>query len=624
MLRGLLRILTFILLSINALNAQSNDNVRQILDSNSTPFEYFPIDNRTYSIESIRQLTPEQWVPARDFSAYGLINRHYWLHMRVNIQYTKLEPLFLEIANPLVDKLDIYLFRGDQSRYYTAGDSVHTNKRPIETPVLYFPLPDNSLRTLDIYIKYRDDSASYLPLAITNSKESFERVNAHGIFTGIVSGVILMLLVMTLTLYRHEKSKLLAYFFVFLMAGSIVILVLEGLASIYLWHSMPWLQNLIFPPLLLLTLWCAIELSRLLIAQHIVNFPNIEKTLLWLSRSVILISPILFALPSFISIIVSVVALCIALLIMVGVLGLFTIKSKIFLPWLLASWAAFVGTLAIKSIYFSGLISLPSSVMTLTTLFYCVQFMLWGRIIIKHYINDKEIALSNKIQQLLESEIKNTEADIKLTEKHQEHLNLEALVNDRTFELNVTLRELQETNRQLEVQATNDALTGVKNRKFFDQRLLAEYRLSRRQHTPISLLLLDADKFKNVNDTYGHLAGDKVLIAISKIASLVLKRPNDYVCRYGGEEFAILLSNTDETGALKVAEIIRQKIAEATITTDSHDLKVSVSIGVSSLMINSETADEQLFDQADKALYYAKGSGRNNVKTYHELELSTN
>jgi len=622
MLKRLLELSLILLFSVYGLNVCATENLRQTIDNKSTTFKYFTDNDRSYSIEQIRKLPAKQWITTEHFNPYGLVNRHYWLHLAVEIDTTETHPLYLEIANPLVDQIDVYLFKGDQARNYTAGDKIKTIARPIATPVLYFPLPNSDESRLDIYIEYRDDSASFLPLAITNSKESFEQVNGHGIFTGMIIGLMLILLLLAIMLYRHEKSRLLQYFVGLLVFGTLTILALEGVASVYIWPTFPWLQNLTFPSLFLLTLWCVIELTRTLLISHLVKFPAIDKTLFWLSKTVIIISPILFAIPAFIAIIVSVIVMCISLIVMSTALTAFTIKSTIVKPWLLASWSVFIVSLTLKTLYFSGLTSLPAELMTLATIFYCLQFILWGGIILQRYIHHNVEESSKNDKLVAQLVTKSKENDERLSENQQEHLNLEALVNERTFELNVTLRELQETNRQLEEQATNDALTGVKNRNFFDQRLQAEYRLSRRQHTPISLLLLDADKFKNVNDSYGHLTGDKVLIEISKIASRVLKRPNDYVCRYGGEEFAILLSNTDEKGAVKVAEVIRQQIANTAIKSDEITINVSVSIGVSTLMINSETADDQLFDQADKALYHAKESGRNNVKSFQEFTLS--
>ena len=199
-------------------------------------------------------------------------------------------------------------------------------------------------------------------------------------------------------------------------------------------------------------------------------------------------------------------------------------------------------------------------------------------------------------------------------------LDLEAVVSERTFELNMTLRELQETNRRLEEQSTIDALTGVKNRKFFNLRYAAEQLLSRRQQTPLSLLLLDADHFKRVNDNYGHIAGDQVLIEICLRATRVLKRPSDNVCRYGGEEFAVLLPNTDSLGAEKVAQAICQEIAATPIAADSNQLEITVSIGVSTTIVAPTLHPDALLAAADKALYLAKNAGRNQVAIAESID----
>lgn len=129
---------------------------------------------------------------------------------------------------------------------------------------------------------------------------------------------------------------------------------------------------------------------------------------------------------------------------------------------------------------------------------------------------------------------------------------LERMVQERTLELEIALRELNEANQKLTEQATIDSLTGVKNRSTFDKRLQAEGRISRRQQTPLALLMLDIDRFKTINDKHGHLAGDQTLKSIADTLKNILRRPSDLVSRFGGEEFAIILPNTDTSGALRV------------------------------------------------------------------------
>ncbi len=612
----------FLLISLPVLSI-ANENIRITIDSSNTEFSYFTSDNRNYSFEQIKQLREQQWIASNNFTPYGLVDRNYWMKFSIELTPKIIRsPLYLEVANPLVDQIDVHLVLGKEVRHYIAGDKILVSKRPIATPELYFPLPTSTDSTLDVYIRYQDEAASVLPLAITNSKETFEQVSIHGIFIGMIIGVSLLLLVTAIVFYNREKLAIYRYFIGLVSCGSLGILGLEGVASTYIWGYLPWLQNLLLPPLFVLTTWCSIQITRALLQEKVEDFSLIDNLLKWLSRSVVVIAAILLALPAFIAVLASLITLHIALVLVVIALVLFSRHTKQIPFLLITAWISFIVSLFVKTLYFSGFVEFPTLVFNLATVSYTSQFVLWGAIILLRHIKLNERKLTIQSKQLAENQHDYEELEEILSEAREEQTSMEALFDERTFELNVTLRELQETNRQLEEQATNDALTGVKNRKFFDQRLQAEYRLSRRQHTPLSLLLLDADKFKLVNDNHGHLAGDKVLVEISKIASRILKRPNDYVCRYGGEEFAILLSNTEQKGAEKVAEVIRQRIAETTVKTENIDLQVTVSIGISTLFIEQETPDSQLFEQADQALYFAKESGRNMVKTFQEFANS--
>ena len=123
------------------------------------------------------------------------------------------------------------------------------------------------------------------------------------------------------------------------------------------------------------------------------------------------------------------------------------------------------------------------------------------------------------------------------------------------------------------------------------------------------------DYFKNINDTFGHNTGDEFLIEMTKLLKSRV-RASDSLFRFGGEEFAIILPNTDEDGAILVAEIIRKAIEVLTIKWDSHDIPLTVSIGISVAIVDSDDHPTILLDQADKALYQAKRGGRNKVCLY--------
>lgn len=164
--------------------------------------------------------------------------------------------------------------------------------------------------------------------------------------------------------------------------------------------------------------------------------------------------------------------------------------------------------------------------------------------------------------------------------------------------------------------AVKDALTGMHNRRYIDTNLKKQFVLALKNDKPLSLLLLDIDKFKNVNDTYGHDIGDEILIEFAnRIATDV--RGIDITARLGGEEFVVLLPNTDNETALTIAERLRVTIADAPFAnlTNCIDLNISMSIGVSSIC-TSDVQAESLLKRADLALYKAKELGRNCVVNY--------
>ena len=181
------------------------------------------------------------------------------------------------------------------------------------------------------------------------------------------------------------------------------------------------------------------------------------------------------------------------------------------------------------------------------------------------------------------------------------------------FVLGATLFLAREISRRaaaeekLEELATTDALTGLRNRRKFDASIEIEWRRASRLKRPLALLMIDADHFKTFNDTFGHQAGDEVLVGIAICISDLVKRAGDCAARYGGEEFAVLLPDLSPAEAFVVAETIRLKVEQwcgETATT-------TVSIGVASLVPNANIEWTAMVRAADEALYAAKASGRN-------------
>ena len=179
--------------------------------------------------------------------------------------------------------------------------------------------------------------------------------------------------------------------------------------------------------------------------------------------------------------------------------------------------------------------------------------------------------------------------------------------------------DLRDANAALEALAVSDPLTGIANRRRFDQHLTAEWRRGLREHQPLSLLMLDADWFKSYNDRYGHTRGDSCLKEISEAALEVVNRPGDLVARVGGEEFAVILPNTTAAGAVDLANQIREAIRRRCLPHTTNPTGwVTVSIGCASMIPALGRDACTLIELADHALYAAKGAGRNRVCTAAE------
>jgi len=222
----------------------------------------------------------------------------------------------------------------------------------------------------------------------------------------------------------------------------------------------------------------------------------------------------------------------------------------------------------------------------------------------------------DEIDQVVESinamnlETNNSYGEINrlLAEKDKTTKVLEKTVSDRTKELE----------HLLEISLT-DGLTGVANRRKFDQELKNEWRRAMRDGTSLSLILLDIDEFKPYNDNYGHPSGDEVLRTLSAAMNSIIQRATDHFCRYGGEEFVLLIANTSAPEALVMAEKLRACVELLALPHEYSNTNtvVTISLGLATFTPTDGHSEDDLLKAADMALYAAKDAGRNCVKLYH-------
>jgi diguanylate cyclase (GGDEF)-like protein len=209
-----------------------------------------------------------------------------------------------------------------------------------------------------------------------------------------------------------------------------------------------------------------------------------------------------------------------------------------------------------------------------------------------------------------------------LADEHQKLRRYAQEVEDANRELTLIRQQLEEKNRLLERLSTLDTLTGLANRRRFDESLQQEWKRAARDAGSLSLIFCDIDFFKGYNDTYGHQAGDDCLCRVARALAEVVNRPADLAARYGGEEFVILLVDTVLEGAVFLAEKMRIRIESLRIAHRSSGLGafLTASFGVASLIPRTGIQPEDLIAIADHALYAAKQQGRNRVAASGSLD----
>jgi diguanylate cyclase (GGDEF)-like protein len=181
-------------------------------------------------------------------------------------------------------------------------------------------------------------------------------------------------------------------------------------------------------------------------------------------------------------------------------------------------------------------------------------------------------------------------------------------------QLEERLKEIETLQASLREQAIRDPLTQLHNRRFLDESIEQEFHHAKRASEPLSIILLDIDNFKLINDTYGHAVGDACLVAMADLLQGYVRR-SDISCRYGGEEFMLVLPATSLEGATQFAEKLRQIVARKAFIVDGQELRFTISLGIASYPAHGEASNE-IINKADDALYISKRLGRNRATVW--------
>jgi len=581
-----------------------------------SPWLYFTQDNEGEGIDQVRRYSSSQWDRLTSNYSNRIGIAPFWVKFSVYNYEERGADRLLSVANPHLDRIELYhLVKDKVIDKVIMGDNQPFSERPLINNHFIYPFELEPEKLHTFYLKIETEGSATLPMNLWSQEAFAKNIEATSLSHGFQLGALTAIGLFSLFIAITSRSFSYSYYSGYVLSVTLLVATLQGFAFRFLWPSLPALQQIMIPLLVPLTM-----LFALLFTEKVLQFKYHNVHMLRVCRFgaayallLTLTTPFLdYALALYIDIIS-------VLFITVLLMGMAMIQAsrgyKLAKLYSLA-WSGMLVGAFITGLMYLGFIELPVKHLTPVMLGLLFEILFMAAILAIRYNDERKAKLRIKQEALVQAQrIRQTREEALLIEADSNE-KLEQMVQERTLELEIALRELNEANQKLTEQATVDSLTGVKNRAAFDKRLLAEGRLSRRQQTPMAILMLDIDRFKSINDTYGHLAGDQTLRLIAQTLKENLKRPADLVSRFGGEEFAIILPNTAEEGAVLVAELIRKMVAELPISWENATIPLTISIGVSAEIINTENQPNILLEQADKALYRAKNSGRNCVMVY--------
>ncbi|WP_448212371.1 sensor domain-containing diguanylate cyclase [Colwellia sp. MEBiC06753] len=465
-----------------------------------------------------------------------------------------------------------------------------------------------------IYIEINSDIDTSIPFDVTDTQSFVSTISTNQYQTGFVTGGLIFIAVIFFLLYFAAKDATLLFLSAYFIFRALLLSVQQGSHLFYLFPEQPELRgielSIYASASVICYLWFTAYLFRLKtkMPRAILAFRLVSLVF------VVFIVASFFMPASISSLAIGVMSL--GLFFMLALYGLYLHQQKIriaFLYFVTMSIQVLFTVSLFAGVYFG--LALFKQTLLIMNLSFTFNAILVVLLICRQYyyqLTDKHHAQKQALLNAVASKNAN-EKLLKVQTEAQEEL--EQRVQERTLELNIALNELEILNQELEQKNTIDELTGLYNRRFYDQRLLAEYRRSKRNLTPLSLVVVDLDYFKQVNDTYGHLAGDQCLSWLAQHIKQSLKRSTDIGCRYGGEEFCLILPDTELAGAVALAEELRKSIESFDFIYQDQHISLTTSCGVTTYLQQDNIEPSHIFFAADKALYRAKRNGRNQVQT---------
>ncbi len=588
--------------------------------------------------EQLRDVALQDWkVNAESTLNFGFQPDPHWFVLDIATGRDIARFWILEQSNPMIDQISVFLYAGNQLlQQWHTGDSLPFSQRPFESPRFLFPLQLKPEQRYQLYLRVHSTEAMEMPLMLVEQSRHAVMGEQRALVDGVFHGFLFIMVAYSLAIFLVLRDVTYIYYSAYVLSMLTFFLSQQGLLYQYVFPESPLLQHYTVP---LVSIFIFVFMS--LFFRDLLDLRStVPRT--WLAFKVLLGLHALYclALPfasyGLVVILMAVNTAAAAVLVASSIIRLALRGSRsaqiVLVGWAMLLLCLMLFVAARTGVFYNEFIAAHGLRMGVSVEILIFSFALSFRFIQErevkewalHQINQERADRIRAQELALQNEKEANQAKEKALQIEIGHReNLSQLVEARTAELERTLLDLETANRELQLLSSKDGLTDLSNRRIFDIRLHELWDQLARRGQPLSVMIIDLDHFKQINDTRGHLCGDHVLKEFAVLLKGLLHRPGDVIARYGGEEFAILLPETPVEGAGHVADVIVKAAAEKIYIWEGETFHVTASIGVNTLIPAATESREHLLHCADEALYLAKAQGRNRVVLYGRREAAS-
>lgn len=564
-------------------------------------------------LEQVRSNEQGWQTIARESPNFGFTRDTYWLRFQINNANPQPLARFIELPIPFLDDVRLYHYAGDTLQaQYALGDEQPFAQRAVRHRNFVMPV-QLAPGTNTIYLRLASAGTIEAPLRIWDPVQFHAASNDENLVQGAVIGILLIMVVYNLFVFFSTRDINYLYFIAFVGNYLLFHLTLTGYAFAYLWpNAVRWNSFAIA------TFVAGSAFFTCLFTTSFLKLRSFSKPAFYLVRVLMLISGLLFfatfVLPYSMTIRIG-AAITMPVAITALAMGYWRWwKGARFARFYCLAWTAILIGVSVLNAGKFGWIPINVWTENASQIGIVLQVILLSFTLADRINNDRMLRLNAQAVALGHAQKARDSQAALIQAKEHANRELEERVLSRTTDLNSAMEQLKVVNDRLQLLSTTDSLTRIGNRAYFDTTVVKELRRAERQSNAMTLILLDIDHFKNINDTFGHLAGDACLRALADLLRPRIHRAGDILARYGGEEFIIALMDVDLEGSIALADEFRLAIDRLRVEHDGHTLRFTASFGLVSAVPLAPLGLEDFVSAADSALYAAKHDGRNCVR----------